>query len=318
MSIGLVLWGVKSIFTVFDRDSGKEYICKIKGKVLTNNFDKLREKSPIVAGDFVNFSIINDNEGLIIGRIPRKNEFFRLKKNGREIQTLAANVDKLIIVNAVTKPDYNIYFIDRFLFFAELSGIEPIIVFNKIDLLDNQINSSYQSTKNIYKKLGYKIIETSTINKQGIDILKKTFKNKISSLIGNSGVGKSALVKTIQPKFKNIRIGQISEKENVGKHTTSFSKIYRVFDNSFIIDTPGIRTISFYVDELNEVQGYFPDFDNYRENCKYPNCQHSQEPNCAVKEAVLVDKIEKSRYESYLKILSSLKRLRDRIPNKLL
>lgn len=308
MSTGLVLWGVKSIYYVLDNTSGKEYKCVIKGKILDYSTQKqiIKDVNPIVSGDYVEFEVIDEVNGHITKRVKRKNEFKRFKNNAREVQVIVANVDYLMIVDSIDNPELRPFFIDRCLFSCDYLNIEPIIVFNKIDLLNDKNKELYITTKEIYQKLGYRSIETSIITGQGLDELKNILTGKIISLNGRSGVGKSSLIKTCFPEFSDIKIGTINQKFNNGRHTTTHSKIYVLNSNGMIVDTPGIRELSIYIEKLEDLEIYFKDFNKFRSKCKYPNCQHINEPECQVIKAVEKGKIPFSRYDSYLRIRETI------------
>jgi len=315
MPVGRVLWGVKLIYYVFEPESKKEYKCTIKGKVIETDFNikNRSEVNPIVVGDLVEFEIVSDNEGVITKRLKRKSEYKRLKNNGREIQTLAANIDTIVIVDSIENPPLRPFFIDRCLFTADYMKIEPLIVINKIDLLDDssEIKEIYRMTKEAYLSLGYEIIETSILEKDSIEILKSRLKDKISSFTGRSGVGKSSLIKIIDPSLKDIKIGDISKKYNRGSHTTTFARMYPLNFGGMIIDTPGIRELAVYIDKPEDVCRYFRDFNKFKEKCRYPDCQHIDEPECSVIDALKKGKIYDFRYESYLRIRKTVQKVVD-------
>jgi len=313
---GLILWGVKSIYYVsnLDEKDKKTYECRIKGKIIDikTQIKNRKDISPLVTGDIVDFNIVDENSGVIVSRHERKNEILRLKNNGREIQTLAANTDRLIIVDSVVSPPVRPFFIDRCIFSAETMSIPVTIVLNKSDLIEKG-SDEYTLTKRIidaYSKIGIETIITSVSNGNGIDRLYNVLQNKISNMIGRSGVGKSSIIKKLSNDRIDPRIGAVSSKFNRGTHTTNFSQIYS-FDNIRIIDTPGIREFSIYIDQPSLVEQYFRDFDGYRDNCKYPNCQHISEPGCKVLEALNDGLIYDFRYESYIRIRDTIDKLKD-------
>ncbi len=313
MHKGIVTLGVKNIYNVLDLDSRREYKCVIKGKILDTNFNlkNRREVAPLVVGDKVKFSIVNDREGVIVERVERTNEFKRLKNNGREIQTLIANVDNLIIVDSIENPPLRTFFIDRCLFTADYMKIPVIIVFNKIDLLNEENEEFYYYIKKVYQKLGYRTLETSINGNVGIDELKSIINNKTSSFNGRSGVGKSSLIKVLEPQYSDIKIGKINKKFDRGSHTTTFARIYKLSSGGYLADTPGIRELSIYIDKKDDVENYFRDFDRYRSKCRFPNCQHIDEPECEVIKALEKGKIEDFRYESYLRMRETVIKLKD-------
>ena len=313
MPEGLILWGVKSIYYVLENITKNIYKCLIKGKIIDTDF-KIKgriETSPIVVGDKVIFEKINDKEGLILERLPRHNEFKRLKSGGRVVQTIFANVDYLIIVDSIAHPPLRPYFIDRCLFTAEYMKIPVIIVFNKIDLLSEDLLHEFNIIKSTYEELNYKVIETSCITYQGIDKLKDIIKDKISTFNGRSGVGKSSLIKAIDPQYNDIKTGNINKKYDRGVHTTTFSKIYTLNSGSMIIDTPGIRELSIYIDKNDDVAKYIRDFIPFRDKCRFHDCQHINEPGCAVLKALEDKNIKYFRYDSYTRIRDTVEKLVD-------
>jgi ribosome biogenesis GTPase / thiamine phosphate phosphatase len=313
MSEGIILWGVRSIFYVMDIVTLKEYKCVIKGKILETDFKikNRKENNPLVAGDRVEFTITDNDNGWIISRKQRINEFKRLKNSGREIQTIVANIDYLIIVDSIDNPPLRTFFIDRCIFSADYMNIPVIIVFNKIDLLKPEINEYYKNAKKTYKKLGYETIETSILTNTGIEMLKEKIKGNLVSFNGRSGVGKSSLIKAIDPKYHDIKIGEINKKYDRGVHTTTYAKVYALSSGGNIVDTPGIRELAVYIDKSDDVENYFKDFDKFRSGCKFPNCQHIDEPDCKVIEALENGKIEEFRYESYMRIRETVVKFKD-------
>ncbi len=315
MSEGLILWGVKSIYYVLEKDSQKEYKCTIKGKVLDTDFNVKgrKEVNPLVVGDNVIFEKNDHSNGLIIKRKERINEFKRLKGNGRLVQTIFSNIDLLLVVDSIANPPLRPYFIDRCLFTADFMKIPVIIVFNKFDLMNPEIEAFYKKTISVYEKLGYQTIETSIVTGQGIEDLKKILKDKLSCFNGRSGVGKSSLIKVLDPKYKDIKIGNINKKYDRGIHTTSFSRIYPLEFGAMLIDTPGIRELAVYIDKPEDVEKNIRDFIKYRGKCKFQNCQHIDEPDCSVLCALEKNEIETFRYESYLRIRETVDKLDDSV-----
>lgn len=313
MEEGLVLWGVRSIFYV-ESSEGKEYKCVIKSKRLDNGFNLKgrNEASPLVAGDYVMFEKSSDTEGVILQRLKRKNEFTRLKAGGRVVQTLVANVDWLIIVDSVVSPPLRPFFIDRCLFTADLMNIKAMIVFNKIDLLNGEIPDELKEIMQTYESLGYPTMTTSTITGQGIESLRDVLKDKTCSFNGRSGVGKSTLIRTLDPELENkkIQVGEVSKKFNRGTHTTTRACAYRLSFGGRIIDTPGVREFSVFLDAPEDLAMGFRDFRPYC-NCRFSNCQHIHEPDCGIRKAVEEGKIKDFRYESYLRMRDTVLKLAD-------
>ncbi len=305
--------GVRSIFYVLDKQENKIYQSTIKGKILDTEFSikNRKELSPLVAGDRVRFEKIDAKTGRIISRYERKNEFRRLKNSGREIQTIVANLDYLIVVDSIDTPPLRPFFIDRCIISADYMKIPLLIVFNKIDLLNDDNRELYELAKNTYEKLNIETIDVSTVTNSGIDKLKDKIKDKLCSFNGRSGVGKSSIIKRIDEQYSKIRVGEINKKFNRGRHTTTFSQVYPLSFGGHIIDTPGIRELAVYIDKPNDVEAFFRDFDEFRADCRFPTCQHIDEPNCRVLEALENGDIEEFRYESYLRIRETIEKISD-------
>ena len=264
------------------------------------------ESSLIVVGDFV--KIIPPNEfadeklGKIIWVETRKTWMSRKPLLGYEEDIIAANSEQLLIIMSAEFPVYNKRVIDRLIVAAEIGNLKTAICINKIDL-----GSSISVGKDLsaYKKIGYKIIYTSFLEKKGLKALEKYLKNKETILIGPSGVGKSSLVNCLL-KSDIQKIKEISEKHLKGKHTTSAAKMFELPFGGRIIDTPGIKEFGIVKIEKEELTLYFHDFDDYYDNCRFMPCSHTHEPHCAVKEAVEAGLINEERYMSYLNIYDSL------------
>ena len=246
---------------------------------------------------------------VITNLIKRSSLLSRIKKDSTRrddiglTKNIAANVDLAIIVVAAKEPPLHPKFIDRYLMILQNSNIPSIICLNKSDLKTEKEDKILS----IYKELNIPVIETSTYEKKGIEELKEYLLNKQAILVGNSGVGKSSIVNAIMDDDE-IRTGHVSEKSKRGRHTTTSSKYYIWNDNSSIIDTPGIRSLDVSSFSPIEIQDYFPEFNNWKDKCKYNNCLHYHEPidSCTVKQGVKSGLINCDRYESYLRIMSDV------------
>ena len=246
---------------------------------------------------------------VITNLIKRSSLLSRIKKDSTRrddiglTKNIAANVDLAIIVVAAKEPPLHSKFIDRYLMILQNSNIPSIICLNKSDLK----TAKEDKILSIYKELNIPVIETSTYEKKGIEELKEYLLNKQAILVGNSGVGKSSIVNAIMDDDE-IRTGHVSEKSKRGRHTTTSSKYYIWNDNSSIIDTPGIRSLDVSSFSPIEIQDYFPEFNNWKDKCKYNNCLHYHEPidSCVVKQGVKSGLINRDRYESYLRIMSDV------------
>ncbi len=302
MNKGVVIKSTGSNYIVLDADHNK-YTCKIRGKFRTKG---LRTTNPLAVGDYVEFTPSTADElGIITKRLDRKNYLIRKSINlSKEAHVLAANIDQAILIVTLTQPKTYPEFIDRFLVSAEAYGIPAIIIFNKIDLLTNEDEEQLKEFILIYEKIGYKCIQTSAKQNIGVSDVKAILQNKMSVISGHSGVGKSTLVNAIEPSL-NLKTNAISDYHETGKHTTTFPEMHLLADNTYIIDTPGIKGFGMIDIKKEELMHFFPEIFALLPKCKYNNCLHLQEPQCAVKEAVQNNEISQSRYKSYINILNS-------------
>jgi len=299
---GLVYKSTGSSYTV-KTDDGKVFECRIKGKF---RMQGIKSTNPIAVGDVVDFELDNTTDETI-GQIhnihDRKNYIVRKSVNlSKQTHIIASNIDVVFLLITINNPPTTTSFIDRFLVTAEAYGIEAILVFNKIDTFDDAMTDEQLYLQYIYSEIGYKFLKVSAIEKKGLDELKGMMIGKVSMFSGHSGVGKSTLVNALEPNF-NLKTKNISEQSKQGQHTTTFAEMYDLSFGAKIIDTPGIKGFGIVDMEPSEVSGYFPEFFKLQDECKFNNCLHKEEPNCAVKKALEENKIAWSRYNSYLKIL---------------
>lgn len=296
---GLVVKNTGSWYEVKTDDS-RHIKCKIKGNFRLKG---IRSTNPVAVGDYVD--IIENNEGtaFITEIKDRKNYIIRKASNlSKQSHILAANLDQCMLIVTVNHPETNLIFIDRLLAAAEAYRIPVSLVFNKIDLFDEEEQKKQSELVNIYTKINYRCFKTSAKHQIGIDELKKELKGKVTLFAGNSGVGKSTLINAILPEL-NIKTGKVSESSNKGTHTTTFSEMYELPGGGYIVDTPGIKGFGTFDMEEEEVSHYFREIFKISSNCKYGNCTHTHEPDCAVREAVERQEIAESRYTSYLSML---------------
>jgi ribosome biogenesis GTPase len=314
MLSGLVIQGSRNIFTVRSDGDEIELICRIKGKVL-KGFEGYY--NPLAPGDRVSFERDpqNPRQGLITRMEERRNMFTRLNRlqKGRDsvssgvVQVIAANVDLLLCVTSPASPPFRPRFLDRLLIQAEIAGIPPVIVCNKADLQDRDINAAERLSDFI--RIGYPVLFVSALTGEGMDVLYDTIKNRFSVLLGQSGVGKSSLINALIPDL-NIRVGELNEKYDRGKHTTTMSAMLEVPGSdrkTFIIDTPGIRR--FVPEGLSpqDVMLYMREFAPLFGLCTYgASCSHRSEAGCKIMEAVACGEIHEDRYESFLRIQEGL------------
>jgi ribosome biogenesis GTPase len=296
---GLVMKSTGSWFTVLD--NRKEIACRIKGKFRLKN---IRTTNPVAVGDRVEYELKNDNTGLITKIEDRKNYIIRRATSfSKEAQLLAANIDLAFLMVSLKSPETPFEFIDRFLVSAEAYHIQSIILINKIDLLNNEEIILIDDFIKSYSLAGYRCFALSVSKNVNVWQVKELFKNKISLIAGNSGVGKTSLINSFDPSL-NLKTAEISNYHKAGKHTTTFSELFCIDNNTFIIDSPGIRGFGLIDFEKSEIGLFFPEIFRISKDCKFYNCTHSHEPDCAVIKALESRQIAVSRYRSYLNIIN--------------
>lgn len=295
MPKGLVIKSTGSWYTVLS--DGEIVNCRIKGKFRTKG---IKTSTPVAVGDKVVFDIIPEDKTGVIKKIePRKNYIIRKATQfHHEGHIIAANIDQAFLMVSLKSPKTPLEFIDRFLLSAEMFFIETKIIINKTDLLAQK---EIEEFTDIYSRAGYECIPICVTKNEGVKAIHQSMKNKVSLISGNSGVGKSSFVHTINPNL-NIRIDEISDYHQSGKHTTTFSEIFEATPNCFIIDTPGIKSFGLIDIEKNEIGLFFKEIFHASDKCKFSNCTHIHEPGCMVREAVMEGKIAESRYKSYVNI----------------
>ncbi len=278
---------------------------KVRGKFRLSDTDAT---NPVIVGDRVKIRINQDGTGLITKIYERRNKLTR-RAAGRRVgqeQIIAVNVDAAWIVQSIRMPKINAGLIDRFLVMAESFEISPGIVFNKLDLMQRKDTDAIAFLRDLYSELGYLVLLTSTLTREGIDAFAEALAGKTNVIAGPSGVGKSALLNAIEPNLE-LRTSSVSEKTRKGKHTTTTTNLYPLSAGGYVADTPGIREFGVIDLAPEELSYYFVEFRPYLPECFYPNCTHDHEPGCAVKPAVERDEIKEERYDSYLNILESIR-----------
>ena len=281
-------------------DTGEIVRCRLRGQFRIKG---IKSTNPVVVGDHVGFVMEEDGCGYITKLEPRKNYIDRKSTNLSKIShIIAANIDTAFLVVTMREPRTSLGFIDRFLVAAEGFRIPCCLVFNKIDIYSKEERTEIDELRAIYEKIGYQTLCTSTITGEGMDALKAKMAGKISLFSGHSGVGKSAIINTIDPSL-NLKIGCISEVHEKGKHTTTFASMFQVGDG-FIIDTPGIKEFGLIQYKPEEIRDYFPEIRQFNNKCRFNDCSHTHEPGCLVREAVENGEIAAHRYENYLNIIA--------------
>jgi ribosome biogenesis GTPase len=284
-------------------EDGRVWQCRIKGKF---RIQGIKSTNPIAVGDFVDIDVEDEaaNEALIYNLYDRENYIVRKSINlSKQTHIIAANLDQAILIATLINPRTSFGFIDRFLVTAEAYHIPAIIVFNKIDIYEQDDMDYLLEIKKMYEDVGYKVLLCSTFTKQGLDEVQSLIKNKTTLISGHSGVGKSSLINLLLPDV-HLKTSEISDYSSKGVHTTTFAEMYELPNGGSIIDTPGIRELGVVDIEDEQLSHYFPEMRNELKNCKFHNCIHVNEPGCAIKKAVDENRISLIRYESYLSILA--------------
>jgi ribosome biogenesis GTPase len=296
-----------------DGQGDKEIRCYLRGKLKLEaewKKEKLLYTDLIVVGDYVEFELNEDGTG-VIEKIPERKNYLSRKapfikgvseKGKRFEQIIAANIDYTFCVVSIDKPKFNNRALDRMLVTAESCETTPIIVINKYDLVKKKKRDFWYE---LYTTLGYKVVRSSTVTGHGIDEIKELIKGKTSVFIGHSGVGKSSILNQLDSRI-NQKIGEVSEAWNKGRHTTVTAQLFKLDENTFVIDTPGVREIEPYGLTREDITHYFREIAIVARDCKFNSCTHTHEPECAVKEAVEDEIIPYERYESYLRLIETL------------
>jgi ribosome biogenesis GTPase len=296
---GLVVKNTGFWYTVL-LDDGATIACKVKGNFRLKG---IRSTNPVAVGD-----IVNVEEGWITAIHDRRNYIIRRASNlSKQSSIIAANVDQAVLIVTISHPETSTTFIDRFIASAEAYRVPVVLLFNKIDLLDEDELHYLDLMQNLYETIGYTTLRVSATEGTGLSRLREILQDKISLFSGNSGVGKSTLINALVPNAQ-LRTAAISEAHDQGTHTTTFSEMIPLPSSpegrGYIIDTPGIRGFGTFDIEKEELTSYFKEIFHFSKDCRFSNCTHTHEPGCAVLQAIEDHLIAPSRYQSYLSILS--------------
>jgi len=274
----------------------KTYTCALKGILKSLSTDL---QHVVVAGDRVTLQPIDEESGVIVRVEPRSNQLSRTSRQRQQI--IVANIDVVLIVASAAEPVLKPNLVDRFLVSAEKARIRPVIVINKVDLVDQ---ADLQPVVGVWSQLGYQVLLVSAKTGQGIEALKSTICQQDSVVTGQSGVGKSSILNAIQPGLE-LRVSDVSQENQKGRHTTTAARLIPLELGGHLIDTPGIRQFQLWDVIPEEVGGYFRDIRPFVTSCRFPDCTHTHEADCQVKYAVADGKIDVRRYESYCQIQGS-------------
>lgn len=296
---GMVIKSTGSWYSILDGDSIVN--CRIKGKFRIKG---IKTTNPVTVGDKVDYEIVEDGTGIINKVEERKNYVIRRATSfHNESHLLAANIDLLFLMVSLKAPVTPREFIDRFLMTTEAYHINSVILVNKIDLLKETEKKLPEDFFNTYKLAGYECIKLSVKENYHVQKVADLMKGKLTLIAGNSGVGKTALINAISPSL-NLKTDEISDYHQAGKHTTTFSEIFRLDKDTYVIDSPGIKGFGLIDIDKNEIGLYLPEIFKHSKHCKFYNCTHIHEPDCAVMNAVKEGAIGQTRYKSYLNMMN--------------
>lgn len=299
---GLVIKSTGSWYYVKDH-ADRIIPCKIKG---TYRMSGLRATNPVAVGDSVTYRPADDGTGMITGIGKRSNYIIRRATNlSREYQLIASNIDQAFLMISLIQPVTHLAFIDRFLVSAEAFRIPVILIINKVDLYAAKEITEMEALIGVYNDIGYQTIEISLKTKYNLEKLKALLGNLTTVVTGNSGVGKSTLLNYLDPCL-DLRTSEISGQHKTGLHTTTYAEMFFLASGARIIDTPGIKGFGMVDIEKEELFHFFPEIFRQSQHCKFHNCLHTNEPGCAVIDAVADNKISKSRYLNYLNLLEDV------------
>lgn len=299
---GIVYKSTGSWYTV-KTDEGTIYKCRMKGKFRIKG---IKSTNPIAVGDVVDFTVEeknNEETGVIYNIHDRKNYIIRKSVNlSKRIHIIASNIDQVFLLITLNNPPTFTSFIDRFLATTEAYNVKTVLLFNKVDVYNQEEIGEIRYLADLYRSIGYECVGVSALEGKNVDKVKGMMLGKTSMFVGHSGVGKSTLVNTIESTL-DIKTQQISSQHSQGQHTTTFAEMFDLSFDARIIDTPGIKGFGIVDMEKEEITDYFPEFFALKQDCKFNNCLHIEEPHCAVKAALEKDEVPFSRYKSYVQMI---------------
>ncbi len=302
LKTGIITKSTGKYYDIRDKENGDTISGIIRGKFKLNG---LKLTNPVAVGDKVQYSIegqiaiiekIENRTNYVVRQSPRKKHFLHL---------IASNVDQALLIVTIVEPKLKQGFIDRFLLMTEPYNIPVHILFNKCDLWNEEDNEVFEYLKDVYTDIGYNVIKCSMTDQTSIDDIKSIIANKISLISGQSGVGKSSLINNLLPQL-NLKTQHLSNFSGKGQHTTTFAEMFDVNEVTHIIDTPGIKTLSFNHLEVMDIAHNFREFFKYSEDCRFGDCSHRNEPSCAIKEGIEKGYISELRYANYLQLIDEI------------
>ena len=291
---GIVIRYQSGIYSI--QTAEKVITCVLRGKLKRRTV----RGDVISIGDQVEITVLSDGSGVIEAILPRRSELVRMDPTpkGEYRQILLANPDQIVAVFACASPEPHLRMLDRFLVVAEKQRLQALITANKVDLTGLRVAKKIFS---LYESLGYRVIYTSVVEERGIDELRDALTNRISALAGPSGVGKSSLMNRVQPDL-GLRVQEISGHKDRGRHTTVVRELFPLTGGGFVADLPGLRKLSLWDTQPEELDGYFPELRELVKHCQFNDCSHNEEPGCAVIQAVEAGRVSVERYDSYLRM----------------
>lgn len=302
MMQGTVIRSTGSWYAVH-QENGNIVSCRLRGRF---RLDGIRTTNPVAVGDEVDFYMEPGRTTGIITAVHDRHNFIIRKatKLSSSAHIIAANLDQAVLIATINSPRTSTGFIDRFLTTAEAYHIPAVLVFNKIDIYEEEDMEQLQELEAVYSKIGYKVLRVSAISKHNVIQFKDLLKDKRSLLSGHSGVGKSALINAVDPNL-DLKTGSISSAHQKGMHTTTFAEMFELEFGGWIIDTPGIKEFGLFDFEAETLAQRFPEMRALMDRCRFANCTHRHEPGCAVLEALHAEEIELFRYQNYLQMLET-------------
>lgn len=288
---GRVLRGVGGVYHV--DVAGQTIECSLRGRLKRSDLGR------VAVGDEVSLEILGDGSCVITEVLPRNSQLSRRSADGRREQIIAANVDQLAVVFAVSQPEPSFTQVDRLLVLAESSEVPAFLVVNKIDLSGE---SAAHERFGLYERIGYEIIYTSVKKERAIGVLRDRLAGRVTVFVGPSGAGKSSLLNALRPGL-SLRVGELSRAQGRGRQTTVAASLHRLDVGCYVVDTPGLGRLKFWEVGVHDLAWCFPEFRAHLGNCKFSDCRHIHEPECAVIEARASGQVSEARYRSYVTIL---------------